>query len=456
MTARTAVLFKAYMWNETIGRLFELCKAQCPRSDLYILYDNSRGQVDIPPDIMEHEKVIFMPFASAEEIGMIWGPDDSVYGGHWYNGDYHQNLFILNHPDYDYICPIESDVAVLNNLDEIFAAMAARDIDAVYQPYETANASWPHTAACAGYYDLDASINKGLICISFFSRRAAMRIALRRIEMAAQKRSSALRTWPIGEAVVAHEIVTAGLRCAPLSEFCDTMEQYDWAPAYLESELNEDKGRAFVHPVIPFAEKFIISNFVQCYNGLNSPEKIERGIALERARRINKFEVYARLFHVDHVWMHGHHRTAVFQAAQEGLSGPAGPMIAERNAADAHAISRQLNIDLTAAQRLVSDMPRYDTTTLSLKSGQILQLPLMNGATTIRVACTQPADLVLELNRVDGTWESRALRQEGVEGSLSFFVAFLSEGFRQATLRCSAARPAPINWLQISSGGQTL
>ncbi|GBQ24008.1 hypothetical protein [Tanticharoenia sakaeratensis] len=360
MPQKTAVLFKCHSWDDTIDRSYARCKMHASRSDIFILYDNSRGTCEIPEDLQRSERVFFTPYSDIEALGIAWGSERDNLGGYWYNGDYHQNLFILKHPEYDYISSVENDVAIQNDIDAIFDDMAARQIDAVYKHVTSRNEWWSHTGNCEGYYDTTQHIHKGLFCISFFSRTAAMLIARRRFEMSHLKRTQRLETWPIGEAVMPHEMHLAGMKTEDLASYCDTLNQYDWAPCYLEREIDPASGRTFVHPVTELNRKFIVSNFIQDYRCLISVENLEHGSSRNRARIINDLEVYSRLYHHNHVYPHPAIREPILSDAREFLPREYCRLISGAYEIDVSTITTQLGTPQQQAARVVAPLPNYD------------------------------------------------------------------------------------------------
>ena len=390
MGKKTAVLFKCHNWDAVIQRSYERCKKKSNKSDFYILYDNSRGTVEIPEHIQEVENIFLAPYSEVESLGLAWGTEIGNYGGYWYNGDYHQNLFILNHNEYDYICSIENDVAVLNDLDSIFDDMAARNIDAVYKHVEAENHAWAHSGSCEGYYDLSQHVHKGLFCISFFSRRAALLILKRRLEMSFLKREKGLLTWPIGEAVMSHEVISAGMRTEELAHYCDSLRQYDWAPVYLAKEIVNGAEKTFIHPVTEMNEKFIVSNLVQDYHCMISEEEISNGLSRHRARKINDLEVYSRLFHCPRIYNNPVLREDVVEDARELLTGIDFDLASEGMSPDLTQALTQVYSEFP--ERVFASLPSYERShSMFFDHGVALPISLgESGAYTLVLAARDP------------------------------------------------------------------
>lgn len=313
---KLAILFKTHFWDDVVERNFLLCKRHSNGCDIFILFDPDAGN-SIPEPYLSAERIFYTPYADIEKLGLEWGMQP--WGGFWYNGDYQQSLFILAHPEYDYICPIENDVAPHISFAKIFQLMNDRGIDLIYTPQTQPNEQWSHLNGCVGYYDTNTYIHKGLFCVSFFSRRAAIHILRRRLEMSVKRRRDNLLAWPIGECVMAQEIFSAGMSISSLSCYCESLPFYDWAPAYLPIEDDELKIETFSHPITALNSKFIRSNFYQDYHSLFSELEVVSGSSRSRALRIADLEVYSRLFNSLHVQWSEDRWRPILQDADEVL-----------------------------------------------------------------------------------------------------------------------------------------
>ncbi|WP_215764768.1 hypothetical protein [Gluconobacter sp. P1D12_c] len=313
---KLAILFKTHFWDEVVERNFLLCKRYSNGCDIFILFDPDAGSY-IPEPHLSTERIFYTPYDDINKLGLEWGMQP--WGGFWYNGDYQQNLFIMAHPEYDYICAIENDVAPHISFAKIFQIMNDRAVDLIYDPQTQPNEQWSHLNGCVGYYDTNTYIHKGLFCVSFFSRRAAMHILRRRLEMSVQRRIHNLPAWPIGECVMVQEVFSAGMSISTLSSYCEDLPFYDWAPAYLPIEDDDLKIETFSHPITALNSKFISSNFDQDYHSLFSEFEVISGISRSRARRIADLEIYSRLFNSLHVqWAEDRWRP-ILQDADEVL-----------------------------------------------------------------------------------------------------------------------------------------
>jgi len=361
LPTKTAVIFKTHFWDSTVDETFRMCLENAKKSDIYIYYDNSNGICAIPEEIKENFNVFLGPYSKVESINLEWGNRSESLGGYWYNGDYHQNVFILEHPEYEYICSVESDVAINADIDDIFADMKNKNISCVYKIDNDLSENWPFIGNCSGYYDLGIPVQRGLFCISFFSRDAAFLILRKRLEMSAKKRLSDLETWPIGEAVMAQEISLSGLTVADISQYCDTLDKYDCAPCYLIKEVRKEENvNTFIHPVSEFNMKFILSNFESHYNSLISEENISKGKSLERAREINKLEVYSRLYHSKEMKNHTKEKNDLLRTARENLDGFEKVLVIKENNILSQNIIESYNISLDKACIVFGNIPSYN------------------------------------------------------------------------------------------------
>lgn len=70
MTIKTAVLFKTYLWNQDVYNQYLRAKNNAPKSDFYILYDNTNREIDIPKEILLSERVFLTSWLDAEKLGL--------------------------------------------------------------------------------------------------------------------------------------------------------------------------------------------------------------------------------------------------------------------------------------------------------------------------------------------------------------------------------------------------
>lgn len=372
---KTAVLFKVHFWDETVENLYRKCKLNSVNSDFFIVCDNSSGKNFIPPHIFQKEKVFFVPYSNIEKIGLEWGDEEWNLGGYWFNGDYHQNLFFLEYPDYDYICSVESDVLVRNNIDAIFSDMKNRGIHVVYKEEKDLNKWWIFTDTCKEFYNTSKPINRGLFCISFFSRVSLALILKKRMEMSYTKRENKIKNWPIGEAVMAEEIFHAGLKSESLSFYCDSLDYYEYAPCYLEKEVEDINGRTFIHPVSSMSGKFVKSNFNNKYVGLISDESVNSGKTFERIKKINEIEIYSRLYY--HFISKNNFELSqkTLNIARENLESIDKVMVANDINTVSKNIIRDMRVEKYISDIVSSPLPTYDKSiNISFENGITLSL----------------------------------------------------------------------------------
>lgn len=418
------LLFKTHLWNETISRNFELCKQNFKKGDIYIVYDNSNGEVDIPLDILAKEYVYFTPYQKIEDLNLEYGmpsPEDGVtiIGGYWYNGDYQQNLFILDHPEYDYICSVENDVSVLLSIDKIFENMEEDKVDVVFYPQEWPNNQWSHLGSCVGYYDVEQYINKGLFCISFFSLNAAFLILKRRLEMSVFRRKENIQAWPIGEALMAHEPILNNMSVRPLQYYCSDLSFYDWSPAYTFSEVKDVAVPTVIHPVTEINRKFIISNFVRDYNSLFSENNVVNKTSLKRVKAIKDMEVYCRLFNSVHVQWSEDRWLPILESLEEELPSDVSFFLKGRNILDTNNIVSE---HMAIPTYLCGELPVWDLERdVCFPVGSKLEIKLSHVSQKNKlIFCSFSADID---TKIAVTWEKgeKILQKIGKYRELYFF-----------------------------------
>lgn len=411
---KTAILFKTHIWDEVVERNFLRCKRYGKESDIYILLDPAAGAI-IPEPYCNEDRIFLIPYSNIEKLGFEHGIDNQR-SGYWYNGDYHQHLFILDHPDYDYICTIENDVSAHTSFNMIFKRMNEDGVDVIYYPQTQPNTQWSHLEGSVGYSDTTRYIHKGLFCVAFFSRRAAFHVFRRRLEMSTLRRKKQLKGWPIGETVMVHELVENGMTAAALSEYCDHLDMYDWSPCFLPVEDDVVQGRTFVHPVTALNDKFINSNFQQDYHSLFSEQEVISGLSRKRARCIADLEVYGRLFNSVHMqWVEERWRPLLDDAAKI-LSEKAQQLLGGRNWLRPDDLVLATEGDTRSPSRLfISPLPSWDMQHgCHLRPGDVL---------TVRVPRASDRSFTLVTGSEDSRLPER-LRVQGPEGQPLEVMAF--------------------------------
>jgi len=288
---KTAILFKTHFWSREVELNFESVIVNSRNSDIYIILDNNNSEI-IPEKFRKSYNVLNYTKEKALEIGLMIS--EANEGGFWYNGDYHQNIFIKYHTQYDYICSVEHDVYVDKDIDKIFLRMLNENIDVVCKIQKIPNSNWSHLGNCIGYYDVNKYINKGLFCISFFSKRSSYLILNKRLEMASLKKEEGISSWPIGECVMIHEPIIANHNVLDLEKFCSSLSMYDWAPSYLHSQIKKFSN-SFYHPVSNL-EKYLYTNFHQPYNCFATGDEAHISKSMVEISHINNYFIYAEAY----------------------------------------------------------------------------------------------------------------------------------------------------------------
>ncbi|NHO52910.1 hypothetical protein GOB87_02900 [Acetobacter estunensis] len=139
--------------------------------------------------------------------------------------------------------------------------------------------------------------------------------------MTALQQRRKLSTWPISEAVMAHEPIRAGMKWARLDTVCRGLDHYDWSPPYAVAELDGMIGMDIVHPVTSMNRSFMIRNFQQDYHSLWSEKEVREGRSRARARTIRDFEVFARLYNSPHIQSSRDRAQAILEDARSLLEG---------------------------------------------------------------------------------------------------------------------------------------
>ncbi|NHO33553.1 hypothetical protein [Acetobacter fallax] len=354
-----AVIFKVWRWDSAVENNFRLCRNFSAGADFFILYDRTNGMDDIPENIRSEERIFFVSSEDATDLGLS-GSHEGGVNLFWYNADYQHSLFCLKYPDYDFMCFVESDVAVFTPLHAILKKMSKQCIDVIFQPQTQPAALWSHADSCAGYYNPETYINKGLFCISFFSRRAVLHIFRRRLNMTVQQRRENLSSWPVSEAAMAHEPIMAGMRTASLGTFCPALSHYDWSPPYAVSELGGMQGDNIVHPVTEINKNFMEKNFRQDYHSLWSGEEVETGLSRQRASEIRDFEVWSRLFNSPHVRHPGTQATLILQDVLSLAGHPVTGILHGQNSLAHDRIQARHTTQAGFPKNFFSDLPGWD------------------------------------------------------------------------------------------------
>lgn len=136
-TMKYAVIFKVWRWDSAVENNFRLCRNFSAGADFFILYDRTSGMDDIPENIRSEERIFFISSEDATDLGLS-GSHEGGVNLFWYNADYQHSLFCLKYPDYDFMCFVESDVAVFTSLHAILKKMSKQCVDVIFQTPDTA------------------------------------------------------------------------------------------------------------------------------------------------------------------------------------------------------------------------------------------------------------------------------------------------------------------------------
>lgn len=235
-----AVIFRTHLWDDFVARQYDRLVARTRNGHVFILVDETSGPVRI-----DRDNVVRYTQSDVLNLGLAKAGRGNLL---WFNGDYSLYAFFDRYRDYDYYIMTEYDVVVQVELDDVVAAADRAGHDFVGLSKGEPVSEWQFTETCLDAYDA-AQVQKRLICIAMFSRRAVQHLFDRRLELSQEFRNGALRRWPYCEAYIPTELSVGGFKLAELSEFGPT-DSYDWTGVVFEAELGALKGQAFVHPVL--------------------------------------------------------------------------------------------------------------------------------------------------------------------------------------------------------------
>lgn len=273
------------------------------------------------------------------------------------------------------------------------------------------------------------------------------------------KREKGLSTWPIGEAVMSHEVVMAGMRTEELSYYCDILDQYDWAPAYLEKEIPSENQSTFIHPVTELNKKFIGSNLYQDYHSMISEEEISNGISRRRLRKVNDFQVYSIFFHHQRIYDNSVRREDVVLDARQLLQGIERDISLEGEKFDCEAILQQVSAN--SIQKVFAPLPDHDrAVSIYFEVASSLRLPL-NVLKTYSVILaardpnlTENFDVFIE--DVDKRRHSQKINFVLQSGELRFYAINLPLGVDCVCIEQKGSDGFWINFMKILPTTETL
>lgn len=237
-----AVLFKIYFVDPFVIRQLERLKARVGEGHLYVIADETHGNVGEIP----HDRVIRTTEADMIARGFAKSePDSALF---WHAADYSLIRLFEEQPGYDYYVTIEYDAIINADVGSLIAPIAASEADFVGKRINTKVLEWWWWYSCKEVYDADI-VHPFLNAIAFFSGRCIPLLRQRRLEQSQRFRDKEIEHMPVSEAFITTELLRSGFTVANLSDF-GSIEFYDWWPPTDEAELEITTGSTFVHPVL--------------------------------------------------------------------------------------------------------------------------------------------------------------------------------------------------------------
>ncbi len=250
MAPSYAVLFKCHSWGDFEERQLHRLKSRVGSGDVFVFVDRTNNKTGRPGH--DSERVIEAVEADLEALELAQYQD---YNQFWYNADYALHLLTRRKPDYDFYVMVEFDLVINADLDPMIEALARDEVDFVSQPIADPPIEqfhWLPTAS--GVYEM-ADMRHWLTCIAVFSRRAALGLFDRRLELSRRYRAGEITSWPMCEIALPTEMNIGGFRMKPLAEL-GSLTYYHWTPPYDEAALPTLQAGTFIHPVLD-AQRFV-------------------------------------------------------------------------------------------------------------------------------------------------------------------------------------------------------
>lgn len=238
--SRFAVLFRTHFWDDFAERQYRRLVERSRGGEVFILVDETNGAVAIP-----HDNVVRYTENDLLALGLAKAGTGNFL---WFNGDYSLYVFFERFPDFDHYIMVEYDVAANRDMGEMVARSVEKGYDFIGLTTVHPDIGWNFTDGCLDLYRLE-DIQQRLICIALFSRAAIAHLFARRKEHSLAFERGEIRRWPFCEAYIPTELALGGFRMGELSEF-GPLDHYEWRPSYVETDLGEMTGQAFVHPVL--------------------------------------------------------------------------------------------------------------------------------------------------------------------------------------------------------------
>jgi hypothetical protein len=239
---RYAVVFKTHAWDGFISRQLDRYRAITGNGDVFLCLDETNGSLGS----IDHDRVLRSTNADLVALGLA---DRAERGSLiWWNTDYPHYLFARDYPDYDYYVFVEYDTCINRDMDGLIADVAAAGADFVALPIRAPKLQWMWTRYHLPTYDL-AEQAGSLNCICIVSNRGLHLLKQRRLEMSQDSAKGKVPFWPGNEVFAATEIRRAGQKLMSLEDFGNA-DGYEWYPPHLEDDLDSQRDKTFLHPVL--------------------------------------------------------------------------------------------------------------------------------------------------------------------------------------------------------------
>ena len=236
------MLFKAFKYKAFERRRLKAVAARCGAGDLWLTIDETRGSTGP----VGHDRVLRYTEDEIVARGYACYPHGRLF---WYNADYPLYCAIEAGLDYDYYVMLEYDVAVNCDIEALVARMAEDGVDFVGEPMGRSAEDWMWLPSCRDAFPAPMPVHPYTICACVFSRRAALHLRSRRLELARRYHDGDIRAWPISEGFMSTELIHAGFTVRSLSSYGPVPHLGIWPP-YTERQATGMADDAFVHPVL--------------------------------------------------------------------------------------------------------------------------------------------------------------------------------------------------------------
>jgi hypothetical protein len=251
---KTGFFFRTHFWNPDAERMYRL-QCEAAGQPVILLADETNGPVDCGGNIQK----ISYRLADFQRMGLPIYPNAERCM--WQCGDYALYTALLA-TDVDHLVLMEYDSIPAIDLLDVMKRVIEGNVDLVAHQFAHAGPRWVWNESTIQWYqrevDSQFDLSKMRQCNFPFvivSRRFALDLFARRLEMARFRRSRSLEVWVHCEPFIATEVDRLGYRAAPLSDFGDVTECTTNFPVYgpRVTTLNQ----RWRHPVL-FDERYIV------------------------------------------------------------------------------------------------------------------------------------------------------------------------------------------------------